>query len=145
MKFFLSLLLFLSFGLSIQAQETTKPDLNCYNKWALRFEERGADEVADGAYTDVIVSFRLGATAECFQGKAIVKDKKVESFYILLEDGTYEQVVRVWKTEVKDVTITNGISKTLITKDNQLVNILWVKKIKPKKAAFKKAMEPTDD
>ena len=128
MKKISTLLFLLSLGISLNAQENTKPDLNCYNKWALKFEERGAEEITDGSYTDVIVSFRLGANAECFQGKAIVKDKKVESFYILLEDGTYEQVIRVWKSEVKDVTITNGISKTLITKDNQLVNVLWPKK-----------------
>ncbi len=136
----------LCFFTCVHSQEVNKqPELNCYNKWALKFDERGADDVADGAYTDVIISIRTGANAECFQGKAIVKDKKVESFYVLLEDGTYEQVIRVWKTEIKDISISNGISKTLITKDNQLVNILWPKKIKPKKAGFKKAPEPTDD
>lgn len=129
------------------AQETVKtsPELNCYNKWSQKFEERGADDVADGAYLDVIVTFRHGASAECFEGKAIVKDKKVESFYILLDDGSYDQVVRVWKNDIKDVTITNGISKTLITKDNQLINVIWPKKLKAKKAGFKKAPEPTDD
>ena len=130
-----------------QAQETTKttPELNCYNKWSQKFEERGAEDVTDGAYLDVIVTFRHGASAECFEGKAIVKDKKVESFYILLDDGSYDQVVRVWKNDIKDVTVTNGISKTLITKDNQLINIIWPKKLKAKKAGFKKAPEPTDD
>jgi hypothetical protein len=54
-------------------------------------------------------------------------------------------VQRVWKSDIKDITINNGISKTLITKDNQLINIIWPKKIKPKKAGFKKAPEPTDD
>jgi hypothetical protein len=54
-------------------------------------------------------------------------------------------VQRVWKSDIKDITIGNGISKTLITKDNQLINIIWPKKIKPKKAGFKKAPEPTDD
>jgi hypothetical protein len=127
------------------AQETAKIELNCYNKWAQKFEERGADDVADGSYTDVIVTFRNGANAECFQGKAIVKEHKVEIFYIMLDDGTYDQVQRVWKSDVKDISINNGISKTLITKDNQLVNIIWPKKIKPKKAGFKKAAEPTDD
>ena len=127
------------------AQETAKIELNCYNKWAQKFEVRGADDVADGSYTDVIVTFRNGANAECFQGKAIVKEHKVEIFYIMLDDGTYDQVQRVWKSDVKDISINNGISKTLITKDNQLVNIIWPKKIKPKKAGFKKAAEPTDD
>jgi hypothetical protein len=62
-----------------------------------------------------------------------------------LEDGSFEEVIRVWKTELKDITITNGISKTQVTKDNQLVNIIWPKKIRAKKAAPKKAIEPIDD
>lgn len=132
-------------SINARAQETAKVELNCYNKWAQKLEERGADEVADGNYTDVIVTFRNGANAECFQGKAIVKEHKVEMFYIMLDDGTYDQVQRVWKSDVKDISINNGISKTLITKDNQLINIIWPKKIKPKKAGFKKAAEPTDD
>ena len=138
-------LLALTFSLNLLAQETPKVDLNCYNKWAQKFDERGAEEVADGVYTDVIITFRNGANAECFQGKAIVKDHKVELFYIMLDDGTYDQVQRIWKSDIKDITIGNGISKTLITKDNQLVNIIWPKKIKAKKAGFKKAPEPTDD
>ena len=138
-------LLALIVSIQIVAQETSKIELNCYNKWAQKFDERGADEVADGTYTDVIVTFRNGSSAECFQGKAVVKDHKVEIFYIMLDDGTYDQVQRVWKSDTKDVPIINGISKALITKDNQLVNIVWPKKIKPKKAGFKKAPEPTDD
>ena len=127
-------------------QETAKAqELNCYNKWAQKFEERGSEDVSDGAYTDVIVTFRHGASAECFEGKAIVREKKVDSFYILLDDGKYDEVIRVWKNDIKDVTITNGISKTLITKDNQLINVIWPKKIKAKKAGFKKAAEPVDD
>jgi hypothetical protein len=144
-KIFTCLTLLVLF-LGANAQETpTKNDLNCYNKWSLKFDERGADDVLDGVYTDIIITFRQGANAECYDGKAIVKDKKLDSFFILLEDGTYEQVIRVWKSESKALDIVNGISKPIITKDNQLVNVLWPKKIRPKKAAFKHAAEPTDD
>lgn len=145
MKKIISLLSLLITSLTWAQQIVKVTELNCYNKWAQKFEERGADDVVDGAYIDVIITFRHGASAECFEGKAIVKDKKVVSFYILLDDGSYDQVVRVWKNDIKDVTVTNGISKTLITKDNQLVNIIWPKKLKPRKAAFKRAAEPTDD
>ena len=134
-------------SLVARAQEVVKvTELNCFNKWSQKFEERGSEEVPDGTYTDVIVTFRHGASAECFEGKAIVKEKKVESFYILLDDGTYDQVIRVWKNDSeKTVNITNGVSKTLITKDNQLINVIWPKKLKAKKAGFKKAPEPVDD
>jgi len=145
MKKLLTLLTFFVITITAKAQEPVKNDLNCYNKWALKFDERGAEEVTDGTYTDVIITFRQGPNADCYEGKAIVKDKKMDTFYILLEDGTYEQVVRVWKSESKGLDIISGISKAIITKDNQLVNVIWPKKLKPKKAAFKHAPEPVDD
>jgi hypothetical protein len=146
MKSTLTLLALVLLCITANAQEpTVTHELNCYNKWAQKFEERGAEEVTDGTYIDVIITFRQAAEADCYNGKAIVKDGKVQSFYIELEDGSFEQVVRVWKSDLKDVPITNGISKTIITKDNILVNVLWPKKLKPKKAAFKKAAEPVDD
>lgn len=125
--------------------KTQQDDLNCYNKWAAKFDERGADEVLDGVYDDVIITVRLGAKADCFNGKADVKDRKVVALYILREDGSYEELKWEWKEGGKNITIHNGISLALITKDNKLVNVIWPKKIKPKKAPYKKAAEPTDD
>jgi hypothetical protein len=145
MKFLTTIaLLFLGTAISL-AQETVKQELNCYNKWSQKFEERGAEDVADGTYTDVIITFRQGPNADCFNGKAIVKERKLQSFYIELEDGSYELVNRIWKTDANNLDIVNGISKTVVSKDNVLVNVIWPKKIKPKKAAPKKALEPTDD
>ncbi|MGZ4054119.1 MAG: hypothetical protein ACXVPM_04410, partial [Bacteroidia bacterium] len=34
---------------------------SCYSKWAQKFQDRGAEDVADGSYTDVIISIRSGA------------------------------------------------------------------------------------
>lgn len=124
--------------------QSKSEDSNCYIIWAQKFEERGADEVEDGTYTDVVLTFRTGSAAECFTGKAEVKDGKIQAMYLRLEDGTYEPVTRKWKYEVKDVTITNGISKTLITKDDVLINVLFIKKIKPKKKGYEKAPVPSE-
>lgn len=130
----------------LQAQKEDIKDLNCYNKWSIKFEERGADEVADGVYTDVIITSRIGSKATCYSGKAEVLGKKMIKCYIIREDGTYEEVKRTWKANSnKDVDIINGISESMITVHNELINVLWPKKIKPKKAAFKMAPEPTDD
>lgn len=125
--------------------EERKDELNCYNKWAQKFHERGAEEVADGAYDDIIITVRKGQAADCYNGKAVVKDKKVLSLFIQREDGTYEEVKWDWKDRTKTGTINNGMSSALITKDNKLVNVLWPKKLKPKKAPFKKAPDPIDD
>lgn len=132
-------------GIQIFAQD--KPvELNCYNKWAAKFEDRGAEEVKDGSYDDVIVTNRQGAKAICNNGKAIVKDGKIVNFYILLSDGTYEEVRKTWKNKSNEnVNIINGISKSMFTVHGELINVLWPNKIKPKKAKATLAPEPTDD
>jgi len=125
---------------------TNSSELNCYNKWSAKFEERGADAVEDGVYEDVIITSRTGSNAKCYSGKAEVKANKVIRFYITLDDGSYEEVKRSWKNAAnKDVPIVNGISKTMITTRSELINVLFPKKIKAKKAAPKMAPDPTDD
>jgi len=37
------------------------------------------------------------------------------------------------------------MSSPLLTMESELINVLFVKKIKPKKAGFVKAAEPSDD
>ena len=100
----------------------------------------------DGSYTDVIITFRQGAKADCYNGKADVKDGKIIGFYLVLDDGSFDKVQKVWKNNSdKDVEIVNGISRTMITVHNELINVIWPNKLKPKKAAPKRAAEPADD
>lgn len=135
-----------SFQLDAQQANDDTRELNCYNKWSIKFDERGAEEVKDGVYTDVIITSRVGAKANCYSGKAEVSKGMLLRCYIVLEDGTYEEVKRTWKNNSnKDVAIINGMSASMITNHNELINVLWPKKIKPKKAAAKKAPDPTDD
>ncbi len=146
MKKVIAVLLIALTQLTFAQNEEKTIELNCYNKWAAKFEERGATEVADGIYTDVIITNRQGAQAKCFDGKAEVKNGKLMKVYVLLDDGNYDEVIKTWKNKSNDnVNIINGISKTMITVHNELINVLWVKKIKPKKSKPKKAAEPTDD
>lgn len=135
---------FVGYAQTTTKKTTTETETNCYLKWAQKFEERGADDVADGTYTDVIITFRNGSDAQCFNGKCEVRDGKVVAMYIKLENGTYEQVKKKLRYEFP-VTITNGISKTVLTVDDELINVLFIKKIKPKKAGFEKAPDPADD
>lgn len=134
-------------AIQVKAQTEEPRELNCYNKWSIKFEQRGADEVEDGIYNDVIITSRVGAKANCWSGKAEVRKKKLVKFYIIKEDNTEEEVTRTWKKEFdnKDIDIINGISETMLTVHNEMINVLWPKKIKAKKAAAKKAPEPTDD
>jgi hypothetical protein len=141
-----TLLAFMACGVSFAQKKNEAAELNCFNKWSVKFEERGADDVKDGSYTDVIITFRQGAKADCYNGKAEVKDGKIVGLYLTLDDGTYDKVQKVWKNNSeKDVEIVNGISRTMITVHNELINVIWPNKLKPKKAAPKRAPEPVDD
>ena len=142
----LTLLLSINVAVIAQTQITKKFDeeTNCYLKWAQKFENRGADEVADGVYSDVIITFRNGSDAECFNGKCEVKEGKIIVMYIRLENGTYELVKKKLRYDFP-VTITNGMSKPVLTMEDELINVLFIKKIKPKKAGFEKAADPSDD
>lgn len=131
---------------SALAQKEEKIELNCYNKWAVKFEERGAEEIKDGVYTDVIITSRTGSTAKCNTGKAEVLKGKMIRCFILLSDGTYEEVKRTWKNKSNEnVTIVNGISKSMITVHNEIINVIWHTSLKAKKAKPIQAPEPTDD
>ncbi len=134
--------------LSLQffGQDKQAVELNCFNKWAAKFEDRGAEEIKDGVYDDVIITNRQGAKSTCSNGKAEVKQGKIIRFYILLSDGSHEEVKKTWKNKSNEnVTITNGMSKSMISVHNELVNVLWPNKIKAKKAKPTSAPDPTDD
>lgn len=133
--------------LALAGQAQDKPvELNCYNKWAIKFEERGAANVEDGTYDDVIITSRQGPAAKCYNGKAEVKMGKVVKIFILLDDGNYEEMKRNWKNNSNaNVSIINGMSTTMQTMQGELINVLWPKKIKPRKAKPTAAPEPTDD
>ncbi len=145
-KIIITLTIFINAAFAIYAQSSKKNDdeSNCYLKWAQKFETRGAEEIPDGTYSDVIITFRNGSDAECFNGKCDVKAGKIIAMYTKLEDGTYSLIKKKLRFE-EPVTITNGMSKTIVTFEDDLINVLFIKKIKPKKAGFEKAPEPSDD
>lgn len=146
-KMFTILVAVLLTNVNVQAQDNTSaangaPETNCYLKWAKLFEERGAYDVEDGSYSDVIITFRNGSAADCFNGKVDVKEGKIIAMFLKFEDNSVEPIKRKWKYEIKDVTVINGISKTLLTVDDELINVMFVKKLKPKKKAYVSAPDP---
>ncbi len=117
--------------------------LNCYQKYAKKFEQRGANEVSDGWDEDVVVTFRQGSTSECLMGKVKVEKGIITQIYLRNTDGSYEIYTKQFKHETK-ASVTNGISKTLVTVDDILVNIIFRKSIKPPKKKVTVAPDPDD-
>ena len=134
---------------SISFAQNNKIELNCYDKYAKVFEKRGANEVLDGTYDNVIISIRKGSMADCFYGKVTVTDRSVDlkNVFLKFEDDTFEKLELEFKYKEKEkmVAIVNGISNVILTEDEELVNILFVKNIKPKKKKYAKAAEPNFD
>jgi len=142
MKKFLITASFLVCSVLLTAQESA----TCYQKYAKVFEIRGANEVEDGTHDDVIITIRKGRFADCFLGKVTVKNGEVIPTSIKLSyvDDSFEGLNRSYKYD-EPITIVEGISKTLLTNDEELINIMFVGSIKPKKKALKRAPEPSFD
>ncbi|MCK6640263.1 MAG: hypothetical protein L6Q81_09255 [Bacteroidia bacterium] len=129
---------------ALYAQTPTTTPSNCYTKWEQKFEERGAEEVADGTHEDVIITVRVGADAQCWTGKVEVKGGVITAMYRKLQDGTYE----VYKPKLKfdvPMKIVNGISVSLLGVDDELINVIFPKTLKPKKVGYSSAPEPPQD
>ena len=71
-----------SFQIKAQTEDASR-ELTCYNKWSQKFDERGAEDVEDGIYTDVYITSRIGAKANCWTGKAEVRQKKFHAKSVL--------------------------------------------------------------
>lgn len=142
MKYILTTSLLIALQLATYAQDNR----TCYQKYAKVFEVRGANEINDGTYDDVIITIRKGSFADCFVGKVKVSGGLIvkNSMQLSFVDGSFEPFDRSFKHD-EPITILNGISKTLVTKDEELVNVMFVGAIKPKKKAFKRAPDPDFD
>lgn len=147
MKKIIFSLLLTSFTVIGYAQTNDDVQVTCYQKYAEIFEKRGANEVADGIYDDVIITFRKGSMADCFYGKVTVNNGKIntDEMFLKFEDNTFERVIRKYRNPDQVITIINGMSRTIVTIEDELIDILFVKKIKPKKKNYVKASDPTFD
>ncbi|MEW6468875.1 MAG: hypothetical protein AB1458_08125 [Bacteroidota bacterium] len=134
----------LLFCASASFSQGTDEETNCYLKWAKKFEERGGEEVPDGTYDDVIITIRQGTKAECYYGKVEVVKGKITQMWLKQDGGTYEVLDKKYKI-TNEMKIVNGMSTTLVTVDDELVNVIFYKKLKPKKPGYQKAPEPKDD
>jgi hypothetical protein len=113
-------------------------DSDCYNHYYKVFKERGAYKINDGVHENVIISVRGEGDPECFLGKVEVKGGNVVKMFLSFEDDTYELFDPKLKNDYA-TTISRGISRSQITMDDEIINVFFIKKIKPKKKKYKKA------
>jgi len=145
-KILLSLLTIITIS-SINAQTKDEAQTTCYQKYAEVFEKRGAEDVDDGVYDNVIITFRKGSMADCFYGKVTVKNGAINTgeMYLKFVDDAYEKIERKFRYPNQVVKIINGMSGTMVTVDDELIDVLFTKKIKPKKKSYVRASDPDFD
>ncbi len=116
---------------------------DCYKEYAETFEKRGALEVVDNVYDDVVVTIRSGSQSQCLYGKVKVSGGFINtnSIYLKFDDNSLEKFARKYRDN-NPVRVDNGQSETLVTTEDELVNIFFISQIKPKKKAYKKAPDP---
>ena len=113
-------------------------DVDCYNHYYKIFKERGAYKINDGVHEKVIITVRGEGEPDCYLGKVEVKDGNVVKMFLTFEDDTYELYEPKLKNDYPS-TVSAGISRSQITMDDEIINIFFVKKIKPEKKKYKKA------
>ena len=130
-------------GSSFSAQEL----FTCYDEWKKVFENRGADPVNDGDHDRVVLIIRsIGdePTTDCYTAKVNVKGGVIIGVSLYFDDESYEAVEYEFK-KIMPWNINNGMSKTRITVDDEMITIMFTDKIKPKKKKLKSAPKPNFD
>ena len=136
--YILSALLFIASSYSAQELFT------CYDEWKKVFENRGAFFVNDGEHDKVVVVVETEKATNCYTASVGVKGGVVISTALYFDDDSYEAVEYEFK-EALAWSINNGMSKTRITVDDEMITIMFTDKIKPKKKKLKSAPKPNFD
>jgi len=131
-----------SIGIFSQSTDENNDQESCYRKWYKIFQLRGADDVTDGDYDNVVVSMRQGVHGSCYYGKVTVKKGILTSIEIRIIDGKFEKV----SFDVKeDYAVENGISETVVAKlrgNRYELNVVFKEKLRPKGNSFDQAPDP---
>lgn len=126
------------------AQAPAEEEASCYYQYLKIFESRGANDVTDGVFDDVVISVRKGTRTDCYTGKVMIEKKAIRTMYIKFSDGNYDLFEPLFKFK-EDIVIVNGKSKTQVTVDDQLIDVFFPKLLRPKKKSYERAPLPSLD
>lgn len=120
---------------------------SCYELYKKVFNKRGANPLKDGFYKNVVITVRNGDEAACYKGQVEVVDLKIKKVYVLHEDGSRSFFKKDYPAEYIDYAWTiegrNGISNSKITKDGEMINIVFVDLLRKKEKPLVEA-DPTE-
>jgi hypothetical protein len=140
-------LLLVSIILILGISTNSNAQSNCYEEYKKLFAERGATAIPDGSL-EVVLTIRDDDKTDCYLAKVqVVNNQIVKIIGILLDDGTVKPLegkLASRYTSEKNPTslsreIKNGMSSTILSDDDKLINIFFIKQLKQKADVFKKA------
>lgn len=130
------------------------PQKDCFREWLDIFRERGGKPVTDGTQ-EVIITLRRTDRSVCYMGKIEVANGKVKPpLWVQKEDGTFETFAAMGKkldpefttnmTEDDLFTITDGMTISFRTSDQEYGRLFFYKFLNDKPKANKKAPSPSE-
>jgi hypothetical protein len=90
------------------------------------------------------VIVRTETSTDCYTAKVNVKGGVIIGTALYFDDESYEAVEYEFK-KTMPWSINNGMSRTRITLDDEMITIMFTDKIKPKKKKLKLAPKPNFD
>ena len=121
-------------------------DENCFIRLENAFKERGSFTVSDDVHENVIICFFNEDGVECVGGKVRVENGAINSVFLQFEDNSYELMNKKFYSAAKRAApqISNGISEMAQTVDGEKFRVVFIRKLKPKKKAYKQISLPDD-
>ena len=119
---------------------------DCYTRLENAFKERGSLSVSDDIHSNVIICFFDDEETRCVGGKVRVDNGTITSVFLQFEDDTYDMMTEKFYSTAKRMppTINNGISEMIQTARGEKFKVVFIKKLKPKKKAYKQINLPDD-
>ena len=119
---------------------------DCYTRLENAFKERGSLSVSDDIHSNVIICFFEENETRCVGGKVRVDNGTITSIFLQFEDDTYDMMTEKFYSTARRMppSISNGISEMIQTARGEKFKVVFIKKLKPKKKAFKEINLPDD-
>jgi hypothetical protein len=107
-------------------------ETSCYEKLINAFDKRGSDSISNLEREDVIISVRNKSKPECYAGVADIFGQKVQKLWIIDVESNKKLIYDVKDSEEK-IIISNGYSSDFYLKENEVVNVFLINKLKEKR------------
>ncbi len=119
---------------------------DCFSRLESAFQERGSLAISDGIHEEVYICFFEDNETYCVEGKVRVENGTIIAIFPKFDDNSYETYNKKFYSTSKKTPpqISNGISELAITAEGEKFRVVFIKKLRPKKKAYKEISLPDD-